>query len=155
MNLIDSRLRRVVVRAVQNSYPAGRALERFESFLVRVFTATFVPGSNGPSLERSDSDASWDGLLIKAPTVEAEENRDGSPVAVVHFYFDPESSTGGFHRLLLRACAQFHGLEASSGTARVPIQGKPEAKALTAKGIIDSFDLHRLLTACEEMSAPH
>jgi hypothetical protein len=161
MGLVDPRLRRVVVRAVRNSYPAGRVLERFEGFLLRVFSAgARVPASDGPSQEQPGSDESWSDLLLEAPTVETEEKRDGSSpdaaaVVVVRFYFDPDSPTGGFHRLLLQACAQFHGLEAVSRESRAPIQGKPAAKALAAKGAAGSLGSHRLLAACEQLSAPH
>jgi hypothetical protein len=166
VGLVDPRLRRVVVRAVRNSYPAGRVLERFEGFLVRVFSAgDRAPAPDGPPPERPASDESWSDLLLEAPTVEAEENRDGSSpdagtagaaaVVVVRFYFDPDSSTGGFHRLLLHACAQFHGLDATSRASRAPIQGKPGAKALAARGAAGSLGSHRLLAACEQLSAPH
>jgi hypothetical protein len=156
MNRVDPRLRRVVVKAVSNSYPAARALERFETYLLRIFASVPVcedPPSTGPAPSNpcnNDSDeCAWRDLLLAAPTVELAENSDSGHV-VAHFYFDPDSPTGGFHRLLLHACAQFHGLEAWSRMSNVTINDKTSnAKSLTAKGFLDTIGKHRLLNACE------
>jgi hypothetical protein len=156
MNRVDPRLRRVVVKAVSNSYPAARVLERFEAYLLRTFASVLVgedPSSAGPApvdVDNNDGDNTfWEDLLLSAPTVEPWENSD-SGHAVVHFFFDPDSPTGGFHRLLLHACAQFHGLEAWSRTSNVTVNERSiNAKSLTAKGFIDAVGKHRLLDACE------
>lgn len=147
MGRIDPRLRRVVVKAVSNSYPAARVLERFEALLLRIFARAAVVEEDaaGPTRDSDDS-AAWGDLLLAAPTVELLENH-----VVAHFYFDPDSPTGGFHRLLLHACAQFHGLESLSRTSSAMInEATVNAKALTAKGCIDKVHKHRLLDVIEK-----
>jgi hypothetical protein len=156
MNRVDPRLRRVVVKAVSNSYPAARALERLETYLLRIFASAPVGEdlpSTGPApsnpCSKGSYECSWSDLLLAAPTVELAENSDSGHV-VAHFYFDPDSPTGGFHRLLLHACAQFHGLEAWSRTSNITINDKTSnAKSLTAKGFLDTIGKYRLLNACE------
>jgi hypothetical protein len=157
MNLVDPRLRRVVVKAVSNSCPAARVLERFEAYLLRTFSSASesedphstspAPSSDGDN--DSDGAAAWNDLLLAAPTIDRVENSESRHV-VAHFHFDPDSPTGGFHRLLLHACAQFHGLEASSRMSKVAINSATvHAKLLTAKGFIGAVGKHRLLNACE------
>ena len=59
----------------------------------------------------------WSTLLTQAPTVLSTVSRREQDVAThvrVQFLFDAASPTGGFHRLLLHAVCQYHGLTAVS-----------------------------------------
>jgi hypothetical protein len=114
LNRIDGRIRRVVVRALENSFPASKVVNTLENFLVSRYE-----GDSSTTLEPNW----WNGILLDAPTV-AKENNDSSSIT---FRFHPSDSTGGFHRLLLHGLCQFHGLEARSSTT-------PSARALTASG---------------------
>lgn len=100
MRRIDSRLRPIVVKACTNSYPATCVVRVLEEFLVQQFA----------SMQRFQLDALWwHDLLLKAPQHSIHKD-----LMVVEFYFSIDSSQGGFHRLLLHAVAQFHGLSAVS-----------------------------------------
>lgn len=55
--------------------------------------------------------------LLKAPVV-AISPRAGTKV--IKYYFDAESSTGAFHRLLLHAVCKFHGLNSVSSDVTIP-----------------------------------
>lgn len=93
MRRMDSRLRPIVVKACANSYPATCVIRVLEEYIVQHFA----------HMERFPLDHAswWNGLLLKAP-----QPQDGN----VEFHFPIDSSQGGFHRLLLHAVAQFHGL---------------------------------------------
>eukprot|EP00536_Pseudo-nitzschia_multiseries_P007598 jgi/Psemu1/305052/fgenesh1_kg.180_\ len=122
---IEARLRRIVVKACENSYAASKVVNTLEDFLVRVY-------HNGE--EDRSSREEWQEFLLDAPTVttsprhreqdseEAEDegedatnNRAGARRTTT-FLFDADSSTGGFHRLLLHGVCQFHCLNATSST---------------------------------------
>ena len=59
---------------------------------------------------------------------------------MARIFFDASSSTGGFHRLLLHAICQFHGLNATSATTTATITTlsakthEKEARLLTVTG---------------------
>jgi hypothetical protein len=131
LHRIDDRLRRIVVKACTNSYPAAKVVEVFETFLVTSFS--------GKKVKELSSDWSSD-LLLEPPTI--TRRKDLRHVA--QFFFDAESSTGGFHRLLLHAVCQFHGLHAVSKMVDIEINDKSRARALTVTGTI-AEDKHRLL----------
>ena len=57
---------------------------------------------------------------------------------IIKFFFDADSSTGGFHRLLLHGLCQFHCLRAASSTTR--INGE-KARALIATGEFSGGDV--------------
>lgn len=103
MRRIDNRLRRVVVKACQNSYPAVKVVTAFEEFIIATFTKD----------DFQDDPLWWSSLLIENPTVTEGGNDDKLEVL---FAFPGASPTGGFHRLLLHAVAQFHGLSPLSKT---------------------------------------
>jgi hypothetical protein len=131
LHRIDDRLRRIVVKACTNSYPAAKVVEVFETFLVTSFSGKEAKGLS--------SDWSSD-LLLEPPTI--TRRKDLRHVA--QFFFDAEASTGGFHRLLLHAVCQFHGLHAVSKMVDIEIGDKSRARALTVTGTI-AEDKHRLL----------
>ena len=131
MNRIENRLRRVVIKACTNSYPAAKVVEVFEDFVVRAFAQK----------KPSSSTDWWKDLLLEQPTV---TTRKDSHTVAAQFYFDAESSTGGFHRLLLHAVAQFHGLKAVSKMVNINIGDRSQARALTVSGSI-SETKYRLL----------
>ena len=51
----------------------------------------------------------------------------------IRFYFDAESSSGGFHRLLLHAVCQFHSLNAVSTS--VELNGNTQSRLLSVSGV--------------------
>lgn len=104
LNRIDQRLRRLLIRACHNSYAAAKVVELFESFIVSSFmndTSTLL------------KDGWWIDLLLECPTL---THRKDSNRSTVQFFFHPTLPTGGFHRLLLHAVCQFHGLNVVSRT---------------------------------------
>lgn len=120
---IDPRLRRVVTKAATNSLPACRVLKTVETFLLEVFAANGNVNKLPTSLLATDW---WKDVLLEAPTVvrQSTTNDDSDevpartnshqPMTEAQFYFHATHPTGGFHRLLLHAVTQFHGLSAVS-----------------------------------------
>lgn len=136
---VDPRLRRVVVKACQNSGPAAAVVRRLERFIVKSFRTD-------PRRVNKNTD-DWSDLLLEIPTV-SERKDNGNMIA--QFYFDPDSSTGGFHRLLLHAVCQFHGLTALSRMVDISINGHSKARGLQVEGRIVENYQHRLLTAISD-----
>ncbi|KAG7362837.1 hypothetical protein IV203_026197 [Nitzschia inconspicua] len=138
---IESRLRRVVVKACENSYAASQVVTIFENYLIGVHTGR-------DDIVRSHEE--WLELLLEPPTVtrrprktnnRAEsdnDNDDDQSELITRFLFDADSSTSGFHRLLLHGVCQFHGLKAVSSTMTVTVQDDKTKKArvLTATGVL-------------------
>lgn len=131
---IETRLRRIVVKACENSYAASKVVNALEEFLIQVH--------NGEQDERSQEE--WQEFLLDSPTVtiasrsttktndEAQDSVTTRPdKRIIKFLFDADSATGGFHRLLLHGVCQFHCLSATSSTTRV--NGK-KARVLAATG---------------------
>jgi hypothetical protein len=144
MNRMDPRLRRLVVRACHNSYAAAKVLGLFEEFVV----ASFVSGNRkkSESLVKTILEGWWHDLLIECPSV--SQRKDNSRYTA-QFFFDPTSSTGGFHRLLLQAICQFHGLHTISRMVRnISIGDNTEARALIITGNIEKVK-YRLLEHLE------
>ena len=75
--------------------------------------------------ETDSCDEWWSDLLLQAPKVTNANNHR----RVVQFVFDNDSSTGGFHRLLLHAAVQYHGLVAVSKTASLQVDGNDEVSS--------------------------
>jgi hypothetical protein len=132
LHRIDTRLRRVIVRACANSVPATTVVERFEKFVFEVFAH-----------KESQSVVCFDGILLEPPTISTKPGN--SSVVTCQFYFDPESSPGGFHRLLFHAVCQFHGLDAVSSMVAIQINEHSSARVLIVSGCIDAKIEHRLL----------
>jgi phosphosulfolactate phosphohydrolase-like enzyme len=105
LHRIDPRLRRLVVRACHNSYAAAKVVELFESFIVQSFT--------NDKKSTLLTDCWWSDLLLECPTL---THRRDSRRSTAQFFFHPTLPTGGFHRLLLHAVCQFHGLNVVSRT---------------------------------------
>jgi len=133
---IEARLRRIVVKACENSYAASKVVTTLEEFLVRVY--------NGESTERSNNELR--GILLDVPTVTTcksvrndnqqqhatnSSSASGDDKLTIKFFFDADSPTGGFHRLLLHAVCQFHCLRAVSSTTRILAKN---SRVLTATG---------------------
>jgi len=131
LNRIDPRLRRVVVRACRNSYAAAKVVELFEECILTVFRGDnsflMCPSSSSSPEDEHNGTAPvssccwWKDLLLQCPTVNTTspfgKNRleqDGALHYRAQFFFHAASPTGGFHRLLLQAVCQFHGLQAVS-----------------------------------------
>jgi hypothetical protein len=130
LHRIEARLRRVVVKACENSMPASKVVETLEHFLVRVYSG------------KSDKTKSWDSILMEPPTVTHRKRDDAY---ITRFVFDGESPNSGFHRLLLHGLCQFHGLQANSSTLELTIQGSAtsttQARLLTATGTLSGADV--------------
>lgn len=116
MNRIHRRLRGVVVRACCNSEFSMGVIDAFERFLVNCFAM-------GPTASLHLVDT-----LIEAPTI----TKLTTGQTLVRFYFDSTSSRGGFHRLLLHAVCQFHGLHAVS--ISVDLNQNSKSRLLTVTG---------------------
>jgi hypothetical protein len=122
---IEPRVRRVVIKACENSMPASSVVDHVERFLVRAH--------RGKNPEVVD-DTWWQGILLEPPSVTI---RQPESVYVTRFVFDGDSPNGGFHRLLMHGLSQFHGLKASSSTTIVTVHGKTaEARLLVAVGTV-------------------
>ena len=126
---IETRLRRIVVKACENSYAASKVVNTLENFLVQVY--------NGE--EDTCSAEEWKEILLDVPVVTTQKKKNEETGKVIKFFFDADSSTGGFHRLLLHGVCQFHSLRATSSTTR--INGK-KARALIATGDFSGGDVH-------------
>lgn len=130
MNRIDKRLRQVVTRAIENSLPATKIMETLEDFLIQ---AHLRNNKDQTTIAPQEDKQVWNGILSKPPTISrnGDDNDNGKQILVLHFSFGSESSSnGGFHRLLLHALVQFHGLAAHSATT--PTGGR----LLTATGYL-------------------
>jgi hypothetical protein len=104
---IEPRLRRLVVRACNNSCAATKVIQRFEDYLM----SHYFSGCKELPEEW------WAGLLVNEPRTknmndDVEESSPGSKL-VLEFVFQ-DTQNAGFHRLLLHALCQFHGLKATA-----------------------------------------
>jgi len=143
---IEKRLRRILVKACENSYAASKVVNTFEEFLIQTY--------GGGECELTAKE--WEEILLESPIVTSSEcimtldhkNRDseisGSPSLSkrdinIKFLFDADSTTGGFHRLLLHGVCQFHCLKATSSTSC--FNGKT-ARVLTATGTFSGANIH-------------
>jgi hypothetical protein len=113
---IHERLRNVLVRACSNSEPSRQIVDAFEACLVYSFS------KGGSKSLKGVVDT-----LLEEPTV----TRRKLGLTTARFYFDSESSTGGFHRLLLHAVCHFHGLNAASSNIELD---KMPVRLLTVTG---------------------
>lgn len=145
MNRMDPRLRRLVVRACHNSFAAAKVMGLFEDFVV----TSFILGDSQrkkKGLLKSLQEGWWKDLLLECPAV--SQRKDNSRYSA-NFFFPPTSSTGGFHRLLLQAICQFHGLNAVSRMVRnLSIADNTEARALIVTGNFETVR-YRLLEHLE------
>jgi len=128
---IEPRLRQVVVKACKNSYPATKVLSLFEDFCLLFF-------SEGDTWCFAED--WWKDILLEEPTCSSQKDNTRK----ADFKFHVESSSAGFHRLLLHAVAQFHGLTVVSKLKCIP-EREDKIRSLTARGLICTHE-HRLLT---------
>ena len=129
---VDTRLRRVVTKACGNSLPAAMVVKTLETFV----RATFGKHASKKHAVSVPAGQWWTTLLTEAPTV--TKRRDGK--LTVCFLFDAQSSSGGFHRLLLHAICQFHGLQAVS--KMVDIEGRSN-RALIVTGETEQYHCNK------------
>lgn len=136
MQRMDARLRRVVIKAYTNSFPASQVLEKFEDYLLSVFATTTAEPPPPPTIPSSIDDVTepwWKDLLVQAPSFQRRKGKTENGILTVHFYFPSSSSAGGFHRLLVHAVSQFHGYRVSS-RLRALVEGGPKERLLTVFG---------------------
>jgi len=146
LHRVDPRLRRVVVRACRNSYAAAKVVELFEECVVSVFrgdgdwvlvtpVASVADETTALDGDNNNNNTWWKDLLLQSPTV---DTNNGTGDYRAQFYFHPTSPTGGFHRLLLQAVCQFHGLHTVSRMVYDVVQmesgSRSKARALTVTG---------------------
>jgi hypothetical protein len=117
---VDLRLRRIAVQACRTSPSAAVTVKTMEAFLLTSF---------GPTLPEDAAGAWWSTLWNERPTV--THHADGT--RTLQFLFDATSDQGGYHRLLLHALCQFHGLAAVSTMVDTSVHGGP-ARALVVTG---------------------
>jgi hypothetical protein len=121
---IDGRLRCVVVKACENSAPACKVVESFENFLVHAFR----DDRHGDE-SFSVSNDFWHGILLEKPSIQQQ----GEGGKAVTFLFDGDTSTGGFHRLLVHAVCYFHCLRAKTSSRE---EGHVKARVLLVQGSV-------------------
>ena len=158
---IETRLRRIVVKACENSYAASKVVNTLEEFLVRVY--------DGKKDERSPEE--WQEFLLNPPTVTTTphhsknqhksqlQHNDNEEQGMMHcperriikFLFDADSSTGGFHRLLLHGVCQFHCMRATSST--IEVDGK-KARVLSATGMFSGANIRLVDFITERQVTP-
>jgi len=141
LHRVDPRLRRVVVRACRNSYAAAKVVELFEECVVSVFRGDgdwVLVADETTTLDGDDNNNNntwWKDLLLQSPTVDTNNETGGYRA---QFHFHPTSPTGGFHRLLLQAVCQFHGLHTVSRMVYDVVQmesgSRSKARALIVTG---------------------
>ena len=117
MKRIHGRLRDVLIRACCNSAFSVEVVDSFEKFLIN----SFDKGKAAP-LRLVDT-------MLEQPTV----TKLTTGQTTIRFYFDAESSSGGFHRLLLHAVCQFHSLNAVSTS--VELNGNTQSRLLSVSGV--------------------
>ena len=128
---VDGRLRRVVVKACENSAPACKIVESFEDFLIRTFTNV-----DNVSVSTTSTDIHttfWQDVLLEKPSV--SQTSDGA--TNITFLFDGDSSAGGFHRILVHAVSHFHCLKAKTSSL-------DNARVLSVTGTMRGSN-HRML----------
>lgn len=160
LNRVDARLRRIVIKACTNSYAATTVIERFETFLVRAFTGQPCGwkeddrGGVDESTTTATTVTTTTTILLEPPTI---TDRHDSDQKTIRFYFDndPASSTAGFHRLLLVAVCQFHGLASVSKTIDIQIGQHSSARGLTVTGSLKNVETaqFRLVDAVAKKNA--
>ena len=99
---VDARLRRVVTKACRNSQPAAMVVKTLEAFGMAIFGSSSGAGS-------MPKQGWWTTLLTQAPVITPLGDNNNGPWRV-QFLFDAKAGSGGFHRLLLHAICQYHGL---------------------------------------------
>jgi hypothetical protein len=125
LNRIHARLRSVVVRACSSSEITRNVVDALEAYLIRCFLEHEEEEEEDTSKTRTGgSSNTWIlhpvDTLLELPLVTKRRRATttttttGHPPdiisTVVQFHFDASHSNGGFHRLLLHALCQFHGV---------------------------------------------
>jgi hypothetical protein len=135
---IPERLKSVVIRACSSSDITKRIVDALEDCLKECF----LDNSDGSDCFSNQDLAS---SLLLEPNV---TKRASSGHTTVRFAFDASSSKGGFHRLLLHAISQFHGLSTSCFSSVFPRDsGQIEARFLIVSGK-HFMGSHLKLSAC-------
>lgn len=137
---IEPRLRRLVVRACQNSYAATNVMQRLEDYLLHRFY---------PDIGETDFHAEWwSDLLIEVPTIEEREQLESKGKTLSLTFSFQASQNSGFHRLLLHALCQFHGLKAFAKTSK---SDKDVRVSYVSGRIAENMEQHPMsLIACIE-----
>ena len=132
-NRMEPRIRNVVKRAVISSPFAVSVMSAYEDVLVNRMMASTESNTVLEVIlvrpvvmkEEESSKSKRDKKKSKSNSSRNEDERKedsnkggGSKVGriVFHFHFDAEGTNAGFHRLLLHAVCQYHGMHASSTT---------------------------------------
>lgn len=154
---IEPRLRRIVTKACTNSCAASGVVRALEDYLATVYhrgrpderspeewrelllrppTVAAAPARRRRRGTESRTDDR--GTTTTTPSESESPSQTTGPekrTVVAEFLFDADSSTGGFHRLLLHGVCQFHGLRATSSTTTATEgDGGRNARVLSATG---------------------
>mmetsp|Transcript_22386 Transcript_22386/g.33479 ORF Transcript_22386/g.33479 Transcript_22386/m.33479 type:complete len:527 (+) Transcript_22386:162-1742(+) len=153
-NQIDVRLRKVLSRALQNSKDSENNAEKvicaFESLLTSLKADEQMKRKKDNAEEaekgRKEREEVLKDVLLRLPSISwkehskkekkhEEDEHISKKTLVAQFVFDAKGK-GGFHRVLLHAVCQFHGLHAHSTTTSVTTEGGKDSKArmLTVTG---------------------
>lgn len=150
---VNKRLLNIVTRTCRMPGFSRNVVDAFESVLVENMSVDNMPNKHGVKTSRSsqqqqDCNQVWDQVLVQKPFVTTRKkivleqdidttNNDKSTV-MVRMIFSEDGSKAAFHRLLLHAVCQFHGLEVSTS---VTSKGH---KMLTVTGVCKRHDLRFL-----------
>lgn len=142
MKRIHDRLRHVLIRACAGSDATIDVVNALEECLKNCFL------SNEEETETSTTRVTIVDTLLEPPIVtrRALSSSSSSSHCMARFYFDATSSAGGFHRLLLHAICQFHGLHATSTTTTMTNTNTANTAAVQSSDLVTGAKEARLLT---------
>mmetsp|Transcript_5976 Transcript_5976/g.14806 ORF Transcript_5976/g.14806 Transcript_5976/m.14806 type:complete len:535 (-) Transcript_5976:2855-4459(-) len=146
---IEPRLRNILGKACVNSFAASKVVNTMQGFLIcDAYKCGGGDMKTKLSYDGKMTRQQWSEMgLLEPPTVTENPNSDSitgkdddsqhedvfkrkNPLTLVtRFRFDADSSTGSFHRLLLNAVCQFHGLKTVPSTMKVTIQDDEESSS--------------------------
>jgi hypothetical protein len=128
LNRIENRLRAVLFKACRNSDAALQTVQTLENGLLQIYRNKSDKPTKSGHLNKKDW---WHELLLQEPSVTRQAD---SQRIITQFYFDADNASSGFHRILLNAICQFHGLCAVSRTLPMVTDESKTVRALTVKG---------------------
>jgi hypothetical protein len=118
---VNKRLLNIVTRTCRMPSFSRKVVDAFEFVLVQNMSMDVTKNDRQNNIQQ-DCDEVWEQVLVQKPFVTTRKvasnknnTHEKSPV-IVRMIFSEDGSRAAFHRLLLHAVCQFHGLEVSSST---------------------------------------
>jgi hypothetical protein len=109
---VDTRLLDVIVRACQASKFSRSVVSAFE----RLIVGHMSNDQSSMSTYKMDADIDiWNEILVQKPFITRKTANTGGGF-ILRLLFNEHESKGAFHRLLLHAVTQFHGLDTTSNS---------------------------------------